>query len=49
MRIRGDVFWKWADPTLHHRSHDEKLDDGATMDIQVRLSPIVHRGVCLSR
>ncbi|MNE81245.1 hypothetical protein D3C80_1778790 [compost metagenome] len=38
MRIRGDVFWKWADPTLHHRSHDETLDDGTTMDIQVRLS-----------
>ncbi len=34
MRIRGNVFWKWADPTLHHRSHDETL----TMDIQVRLS-----------
>ncbi|MDF2792395.1 MULTISPECIES: hypothetical protein [Pseudomonas] len=38
MRIRGDVFWNWADPTLHHRSHDETLDDGTTMDIQVRLS-----------
>ncbi|WP_409289954.1 hypothetical protein [Pseudomonas sp. KCJK8927] len=38
MRISGDVFWKWANPTLHHRSHDETLDDGTTMDIQVRLS-----------
>ncbi|GLO55032.1 hypothetical protein PPUJ20066_10680 [Pseudomonas putida] len=38
MRIRGHVFWEWADPTLHHRSHDEALDDGTTMDIQVRLS-----------
>lgn len=38
MRIRGDVFWNWADPTLHHRSHDETLDDGTNMDIQVRLS-----------
>ena len=38
MRIRGDVFWKWADPTLHHKSHDEILDDGTKMDIQVRLS-----------
>ena len=27
MKIRGDVFWKWADPTLHHRDHDETLDD----------------------
>lgn len=38
MRIRGDIFWKWSDPTLHHRTHDETLDDGTTMDIQVRLS-----------
>ncbi|MHA7115935.1 hypothetical protein ACX0KM_17510 [Pseudomonas promysalinigenes] len=38
MRIRGDIFWKWADPALHHRTHDETLDDGTTMDIQVRLS-----------
>lgn len=28
MRMRGNVFWAWADPTLHHRSHDETLDDG---------------------
>lgn len=38
MRIRGDVFWNWADPTLHHRAHDETLDDGTSMDVQVRLS-----------
>jgi len=38
MRIRGDVFWDWADPVLHHRSHDEELDDGTTIDVQVRLS-----------
>lgn len=38
MRIRGDIFWNWADPTLHHRNHDETLDDGTTMDVQVRLS-----------
>ncbi|WBM44711.1 hypothetical protein [Pseudomonas putida] len=38
MRIRGDVFRGWADPTLHHRSHDETLDDGTRMDVQVRLS-----------
>lgn len=38
MRIRGNVFWAWADPTLHHRSHDETLDDGTTIDVQVRLS-----------
>lgn len=38
MRIRGDVFWGWADPTLHHRSHDETLNDGTYIDDQVRLS-----------
>ncbi len=38
MRIRGDIFWQWADPTLHHRTHDETLDDGTFIDVQVRLS-----------
>ncbi|MBA1202654.1 hypothetical protein G7009_12955 [Pseudomonas capeferrum] len=38
MRIRGDLFWSWADPTLHHRTHDETLDDGKHIDVQVRLS-----------
>ncbi len=38
MKIRGDVFWSWADPTLHHRSHDENLEDGRVIDVQVRLS-----------
>ncbi|WP_256818894.1 hypothetical protein [Pseudomonas putida] len=38
MRIRGDVFWTWVDPTLHHRTHDETFDDGTSMDVQVRLS-----------
>jgi hypothetical protein len=38
MRIRGDLFWAWADPTLHHRTHPETLSDGTTIDIQVRLS-----------
>lgn len=38
MRVRGDIFWKWADPTLHHRTHDETLDDGTHIDVQVRLS-----------
>lgn len=38
MRIRGDVFWAWADPTLHHRTHDETLDDGTYIDVQTRLS-----------
>lgn len=38
MRIRGEVFWSWTDPTLHHRSHEETLADGRTIDVQVRLS-----------
>ncbi|WP_430310179.1 hypothetical protein [Pseudomonas sp. PONIH3] len=38
MKIRGDVFWKWADPTLHHRDHDEMLDDGTSIEVEVRLS-----------
>ncbi|MDT8924048.1 hypothetical protein RBE51_14620 [Pseudomonas taiwanensis] len=39
MKMRGDVFWAWADPTLHHRTHDETLNDGTIIDVQVRLSP----------
>jgi hypothetical protein len=39
MRIRGDVFWQWADPAFHHRTHDETLEDGTFIDVQVRLSP----------
>ncbi|MFJ4430667.1 hypothetical protein ACIPZG_06815 [Pseudomonas sp. NPDC089395] len=38
MRIRGEVFWGWADPTLHHRTHGETLDDGKMLEVQVRLS-----------
>lgn len=38
MRVRGDVFWIWADPTLHHRIHDEILRNGTLIDVQVRLS-----------
>ncbi|WP_247254228.1 hypothetical protein [Pseudomonas moorei] len=38
MRFRGDIFWMWADPELHHRTHDEVLNDGTLIDVQVRLS-----------
>jgi hypothetical protein len=38
MRLRGDVFWQWADPALHCRTHDETLNDGTFIDVQVRLS-----------
>ncbi|WP_194789960.1 hypothetical protein [Pseudomonas sp. UFMG81] len=38
MRNRGDTYWEWADLGLHCRSHEEELDDGSTIDVQVRLS-----------
>lgn len=38
MRIRGETYWQWADPNLHHRVHDETFDDGTLIDVQVRLS-----------
>ena len=38
MRRRGQGYWKWADPQLHCRPHDETLDDGSIIDVQVRLS-----------
>ncbi|NIE77316.1 hypothetical protein F3J45_23045 [Pantoea sp. Ap-967] len=42
MRIRGDVFWQWADPTLYHRTHNEALSEGRTIDVQVRRSRTDH-------
>ncbi|MGH8333120.1 MAG: hypothetical protein ACRER3_14435 [Pseudomonas fluorescens] len=38
MRHRGERYWAWADPALQCRTHDETLNDGATIDVQVRLS-----------
>lgn len=38
MRTRGQTYWDWTDLSLHHRSHDEILDDGTMIDVQVRLS-----------
>ncbi|WP_410480511.1 hypothetical protein ACJ70E_13155 [Pseudomonas plecoglossicida] len=38
MRMRGNVYWTWADPTLHHQTHEETLHDGTHIDVQVRLS-----------
>lgn len=38
MKSRGDVFWAWGDPSLHHRTHEETLKDGTCIDVQVRLS-----------
>lgn len=37
MRMRGHVYWAWADPTLHHQSHEETLSDGTRIDVRVRL------------
>jgi len=36
MRMRGHVYWAWADPTLHHQSHEETLSDGTRIDVRVR-------------
>jgi hypothetical protein len=38
MRIRGSIYWRWADPTLHSRCQDETYADGVNIDVQVRLS-----------
>lgn len=38
MRNRGDKYWLWADASLHHRYHDEELEDGTFIDVQVRLA-----------
>lgn len=38
MRQRGERYWEWADPARHCRTHDETLDNGMTIDVQVRLS-----------
>nr|WP_311968876.1 hypothetical protein [Pseudomonas baltica] len=38
MRRRGPKFWTWADCQLHYREHEERLSDGALIDVQVRLS-----------
>lgn len=38
MRIRGKVYWGWANPDLHFRNHDERLDCGTLINIQVRVS-----------
>lgn len=40
MKLRSRTFWQWADPTLHHRAHEEILDDGTMIDVQVRLSRV---------
>lgn len=38
VRERGECFWKWGNPVLHTRTHNETLGDGSQIDVQVRLS-----------
>nr|WP_104698571.1 hypothetical protein [Pseudomonas syringae group genomosp. 3] len=38
MRVRGQVFWEWADPLLHSRSSELCLQDRGTANVQVRMS-----------
>lgn len=40
MRNRGKTYWDWADRGLHCRVHEERLDDGTLIDVQVRLSKV---------
>lgn len=35
---RGEIFWQWADPSVHHRTHVEILENGVAIDVQARLS-----------
>ncbi|MEK2608507.1 hypothetical protein WLF18_05240 [Pseudomonas shirazensis] len=35
---RGEIFWQWADPSLHHRTHVETMENGVAIDVQARLS-----------
>jgi hypothetical protein len=47
MRHRGNVFWEWADPELHTRTHDETLNDRTYIDVQVSFR-VPERLRCLS-
>nr|WP_330105843.1 hypothetical protein [Pseudomonas sp. 147P] len=40
MKYRGKHYWAWAEAPLMSRSHEEVLDSGETVDVQVRLSRI---------
>ncbi|MNJ53051.1 hypothetical protein D3C77_484250 [compost metagenome] len=41
MRDRGDKYRTWADCKHQSHSHEEELDNGTEIDIQVRLSPML--------
>jgi hypothetical protein len=38
MRNRGPAYWNWIDAQLQTRTHEEELDDGTMIDVQVRTS-----------
>lgn len=38
MRNRGTCFWEWKDSRLQTWTHDEELEGGADIDVQVRIS-----------
>ncbi|NNJ15280.1 hypothetical protein CSV86_008525 [Pseudomonas putida CSV86] len=40
MKYRGKHYWAWAEAPLMSRSHEEVLEGGETVDVQVRLSRI---------
>jgi hypothetical protein len=36
MRLQAEMFIEAANPTLHHRTHEEILNDGFYLDVQVK-------------
>lgn len=38
MKHRGKHYWAWAEAPLMSRAHEEVLDGGEIVDVQVRLS-----------
>lgn len=38
MKYRGKHYWAWAEAPLMSRAHEEVLDGGEIVDVQVRLS-----------
>ncbi|APV41825.1 hypothetical protein PFAS1_21675 [Pseudomonas frederiksbergensis] len=38
MSRRGEKYWSWYGPDLHCRIHEERLENGLLIDIQVRLT-----------
>lgn len=38
MRKRGEIYWDWADPSMHCRNYDERFSTELLINVQVRLS-----------